>query len=285
MDGGTHRTSALSRRLLLKRTLQAGAYSAPVIVAHALPVGVAAATPPPVTAAPTITAISPTSGPATGGTTVTITGTNFVSASLASANKGVRTAATGTSVSIGGNPCGNVQVGSGGTSLTCTTPAGNAGPVDVTVTTPNGSATRPGFFIFQALTNVTDIAIDLSPKNQTVARGGPFSVTVTATNNGPLAATGIEVIGSLASGLMDNLVATPSVGTYTGKFNSTNDDDFIWRIPSLAVGATARLVVNGILRSNALTGFPFGQLAMLQLSTPSDPFVSNNTSQTTFTAT
>lgn len=58
---------------------------------------------------PTITAISPTSGPALGGGQLTITGTNF--------------STTGTTVTVGGTPATNVSVASNGASLTATIPA------------------------------------------------------------------------------------------------------------------------------------------------------------------
>jgi hypothetical protein len=69
--------------------------------------------------APTVTGVSPATGPGSGGTAVTVTGTNL----------------TGTSaVDFGpGNPGQGVVVNGGGTALTVTTPRG-VGTVDVTVT-------------------------------------------------------------------------------------------------------------------------------------------------------
>jgi hypothetical protein len=70
---------------------------------------------------PTVTGISPATGPAAGGTSVTITGTNFTSAST---------------VNFGSTPATNVTVVSA-TSITAVSPAG-AGAVDITVVTPGG---------------------------------------------------------------------------------------------------------------------------------------------------
>jgi hypothetical protein len=71
---------------------------------------------------PTISSINPTSGPAAGGTTVTVTGTNFVA---------------GTTVKFGTASATNVVIGGGGTTITCKTPALPAGSLsDVVVTTP-----------------------------------------------------------------------------------------------------------------------------------------------------
>jgi len=72
---------------------------------------------------PTVTKVSPSSGPAAGGTTVTITGTNF---------------ATPATVTFGGVAATGVQVLSP-TQLTAISPAGT-GKVDVRVTAPGGTS-------------------------------------------------------------------------------------------------------------------------------------------------
>ena len=82
--------------------------------------------------APTLTAISPTSGSTAGGTSITITGTDF-------------TGATG--VSIGGAACTNVVVVDA-TTITCTTPAGTAGTASVLVTTPGGTNAANTLFTY-----------------------------------------------------------------------------------------------------------------------------------------
>ncbi|TKT68799.1 IPT/TIG domain-containing protein, partial [Aquamicrobium sp. LC103] len=83
---------------------------------------------------PTITAIAPNTGPMAGGTTVTITGTNLTGA---------------TAVAFGSNPATNVTVDSA-TQITAVTPAGAAGAVDVSVTTPGGTGTQTGGFTYEA---------------------------------------------------------------------------------------------------------------------------------------
>ena len=81
---------------------------------------------------PTVTSISPASGPPAGGTSVTITGTGFT---------GV------TAVKFGSTAASSFTFNSG-TSITATSPAGT-GTVDVTVTTPKGtSATRCGRSVY-----------------------------------------------------------------------------------------------------------------------------------------
>jgi hypothetical protein len=79
-------------------------------------------------AAPTVTGVSPNSGPAAGGQDVTVTGSGFTGT---------------TAVSFGTAAAPNLAVASD-TQLTVTSPPGAAGTVDVTVTTPAGtSATTP----------------------------------------------------------------------------------------------------------------------------------------------
>ncbi|HJQ26664.1 MAG TPA: SBBP repeat-containing protein [Blastocatellia bacterium] len=74
--------------------------------------------------APTVSSVSPNSGPMGGGTSVTITGTKF---------------ANGAAVSFGGSAATNVVVASD-TRITATTPAHDAGAVNVVVTNPSGES-------------------------------------------------------------------------------------------------------------------------------------------------
>jgi len=83
---------------------------------------------------PTVTSVSPNSGPTTGGTTMTITGTGFVS---------------GATVTVGGSFCASVVVVSA-TSITCVTPAGSFGAKNVVVTNADtGTVTSSASFIFE----------------------------------------------------------------------------------------------------------------------------------------
>ena len=83
-------------------------------------------------AKPTVTALSPKTGPAAGGTTVTVTGTNLASA---------------TSVTFGGTAVTPTSVT--GTSLKAVSPAGTAGDVHVVVhTTLAGDSTESDADLF-----------------------------------------------------------------------------------------------------------------------------------------
>ena len=82
--------------------------------------------------APTVTSVSPTEGPAEGGTTITVQGTGFGS---------------GTSATIGGAACGELTVISE-TEFSCVTPAGTLGTADLVVTALGGSVTSAGAFTY-----------------------------------------------------------------------------------------------------------------------------------------
>lgn len=91
---------------------------------------------------PTVTSIAPASGPSTGGTVVTLTGTNFF---------------PGASVAFGGTPASNVEVVSA-TTIRATSPAfivpagATSANVTVTVTTTQGRTSAPQPFRYDAFT-------------------------------------------------------------------------------------------------------------------------------------
>jgi hypothetical protein len=88
-----------------------------------------------VTPAPTVTSVAPTIGTILGGTPVTITGTNLTGA---------------TAVTIGGLAATSVAVVNA-TTITAVTPAHAAGTVDVTATTPGGTATGSSLYTYVAV--------------------------------------------------------------------------------------------------------------------------------------
>ncbi|MEI8080270.1 MAG: fibronectin type III domain-containing protein [Actinomycetes bacterium] len=103
------------------------------LVMAMLPMGVANA------AVPTVTAISPTTGPIAGGTQVTITGSNFIRA-------GTNT------VTFGGVAATSVTASSS-TRITATVPAAAAaGAVNVVVTNSNGTGTLTNGYTYYSLT-------------------------------------------------------------------------------------------------------------------------------------
>ncbi|WP_433573544.1 IPT/TIG domain-containing protein [Streptomyces sp. CA-251247] len=83
---------------------------------------------------PVVTGVAPSNGPASGGTSVTLTGTGFTGA---------------TTVTFAGVPATSFTVNSA-TQITAVTPAGSAGAAVVTVTTPGGVSTPDAFFFYAA---------------------------------------------------------------------------------------------------------------------------------------
>jgi len=143
--------------------------------------------------APTVTGISPTSGPAVGGTAVTITGTNLTGA---------------TAVTIGGAAVTGVTVVNAST-ITATTPAGTAGVRDVVVATPGGTGTGTGLFTYIAAPTVTGISPASGPP------AGGTSVVITGTNL--TAATAVMFGATNATGYTGNsatqITATSPAGS------------------------------------------------------------------------
>ncbi|MCL4448366.1 MAG: IPT/TIG domain-containing protein, partial [Actinobacteria bacterium] len=116
--------------------------------------------------APTLTSISPTSGPVAGGQSFTIAGTNF------------STASGGTTVSFGSTPATSVSCSST-TSCSGTTPAGPSGGGNVTVTaTTSGGTSNTVNYDYTTATSPTLTSI--SPTSGPAAGG--TSVTLTGTN-------------------------------------------------------------------------------------------------------
>jgi hypothetical protein len=110
--------------------------------------------------APTVTGVTPNSGPAAGGTAVTITGTNF---------------GAGATVTFGGAAATNVAVVNN-TTITAATPAGSAGAARVTVTVNGQSGSLTNGFTYGASPTVNNV----SP-NRGSTLGGT-AVTITGAN-------------------------------------------------------------------------------------------------------
>jgi hypothetical protein len=113
--------------------------------------------------APTVTKVKPANGPVGGGTTVTITGTNFEDV---------------TAVSFGGTAAASFKVESA-TTLKAVVPASAAGKVDVRVTTGGGTSAVSTSDHFSFLPTVTSVAPAEGPT------AGGTTVTVTGTGFAP----------------------------------------------------------------------------------------------------
>ena len=160
-------------------------------------------------AQPSVTAVSPTQGPATGGTVVTITGTDLTDA---------------TDVEFGNTPATNISL-DGPTQITATAPAGT-GTVDITVTTHGGTSPTNDAdqYTYIPASSITGIDPASGPAN------GGTAVTITGTDFdnasavsfGNLPATSfhldsptqITAIAPPGTGTVDVTVTTPG-GTST----------------------------------------------------------------------
>lgn len=140
-------------------------------------------------AAPTVAAITPASGPAAGGTAVTITGTDFTGAN---------------SVTIGGAAATGVAVVSA-TTITATTPPGTAGAKDVAVTTPAGTGTGVGLYTYVAPPAAAKLAFTTQP-------AGALAATAFATQ--PVAAIQ-DAGGATVAAATDTVTLAIKVGTGT----------------------------------------------------------------------
>jgi hypothetical protein len=153
--------------------------------------------------APTVSSVAPTSGPTTGGTAVTLTGTNFVA---------------NATVSVGGSAATNVSVVNS-TTITATTPAHAAGAVSVTVTNPDGqSGTRSSGFTYTS----TSPGISFVQ----VASATPQSPTQTV----PVTYPGPQTVGDL------NIVV---VGWNDTTATVQSVQDTAGNVYSLAIGPTS----------------------------------------------
>jgi len=125
---------------------------------------------------PTVTAVSPTSGPTSGGTSVAITGTNFTGVSA---------------VTFGGTAASGFTYNSA-TSITATAPAGTAGTVDVRVTTGGGTSaiTAADQFTYVATPTVTSVSPTAGPT------GGGTTVIITGTGFSAASPTGAVKFGA-----------------------------------------------------------------------------------------
>jgi hypothetical protein len=116
--------------------------------------------------APSVSAVSPSSGSTAGGTAVTITGTNFTGA---------------TAVRFGSTPATSFSV-TGPTSISAQSPAGSLGTVDITVTTLGGTSTvgSADHFTYTTPPPPPPTVSAVSPSSGPAAGG--TAVTITGTN-------------------------------------------------------------------------------------------------------
>jgi hypothetical protein len=117
--------------------------------------------------APAITAVSPASGPTTGGTVVQITGSNFFGA---------------TAVSFGSTAASSWVLNSPSW-ITATAPAGSAGTVDIQVTTAGGTSSSVTADHFLYVTPPAPTLVDVGPRSGPMAGGTTVTLVGTHLSN------------------------------------------------------------------------------------------------------
>ncbi len=207
--------------------------------------------PPPSNLPPSVTGLSPNNGYVSGGTQVTISGTNFSGA---------------TSVDFGGTSATSFSVISP-SEIEATNPGESVGSVDVTVTTPQGTSPTSGQDLFTykpaplspselcilCLLSSTSSGALSATGNATISASG--TVTVDSTSTSAVIATGSSKItasaGYLGGGVetsgtaLFNTGGPPLVGTTPDPFAS-------YSLPTQS-GLASSLSVGG---SNSVTGQP-----------------------------
>jgi YVTN family beta-propeller protein len=144
-------------------------------------------------APPAVTAVAPVSGPTTGGTLVTVTGSGFTGA---------------TAVDFGSVAGTGLAVGAGGKSLTVTTPpAPYAGPEAVTVVAPAGHSPVSAGALFTYVAGPSTyhaLAAIRALDTRTAGGGGAFGPGVTRS----LTLAGVDGVPVTASAVLVNLTVT-----------------------------------------------------------------------------
>ncbi len=192
-------------------------------------------------ATPTVAGLSPDGGPPAGGTTVTITGTNFVA--RATVHFGSR---AGTSVTV-----------QSATTLTAVAPAGSDGTVDVTVSTPGGSSATSGADQYAygppSVSSVNPVTGPTTGGNTVTITGTNFVSGVTV-DFGTKAGTSVNVQSSTkltavapagSGGTVDVTVSTPGGSSATSSADNyayTPQAGAVFAVDSGNTGGSGELV-------------------------------------------
>ncbi|TML00324.1 MAG: hypothetical protein E6G34_02235 [Actinobacteria bacterium] len=208
-------------------------------------IGAAYATSPP----PTVAKVKPGAGPGTGGTLVTIKGTNFTEA---------------TAVTFGSTDAASFTVKSA-TSITARSPAGT-GTVDVTVTTTGGTSATSSADHFTYLPAVTAV----SPRSGPVDGGTEVNITgvdldgATAVTFGSTDAASFTVNSATSITAVSPAVAMPEkvhvrVTTPEGTSPATSTDTFKFTPTVSDVSPSAGPPAGGTTVTVTGTGFAVGE--------------------------
>ncbi|MBU6280147.1 MAG: IPT/TIG domain-containing protein, partial [Actinomycetales bacterium] len=209
-------------------------------------------------APPALSTITPASGPTTGGTSVTISGSGMSGA---------------TGVTFGGVP-GTVAATSD-TSVTVTAPAGSAGTVTVALTTPGGTSSLTNAYTYRAAPTITSVspATGAESGGQQVTITGTGFTGATAVNFGSTAALSYTVDsdtkitaeappkGSMASTVNVSVVTIGGTGTKSSAFTFVAGPTITAVSPATGpIGGGTSVTITGTGLSSA-TSVTFGGVA------------------------
>jgi hypothetical protein len=154
---------------------------------------------------PTLTGVSPASGTAAGGTSVTITGTGFLA---------------GATVSLGGTPATGVTVVSS-TTITATTPAHAAGAVDVVVSNAEQHAgTLPNGYTYTAITTGLGLGVPSgNSSSATIVAGQTATYTLSIGGAGLSGTATLSCTGSPTGANCSVPASEPFSSTVPATFN------------------------------------------------------------------
>ena len=155
---------------------------------------------------PTVASVSASSGTQNGGTNVTITGTYF--------------AASGLGVTFGGTSATNISFVKSST-ITCTTPSGTPGAVNVVVTVTDGSGTGVGAYVY-----ISEPTLSSCSPNNGFTTGGT-SVTITGTNfltGATITFNGVSATGITYASSTSYTATTPAGTAGAATIVLTNSD-------------------------------------------------------------
>ncbi|MFM7251599.1 MAG: IPT/TIG domain-containing protein, partial [Ilumatobacteraceae bacterium] len=178
-------------------------------------------------AAPVVSSLAPASGLTAGGESVVITGSNLLGATA------VRFGGTTAAFTIGSD-----------TSITAVAPAGTAGSVSVTVTTPGGTSSAAGtgddytYFDVPSISSLTP-AKGASAGGNTVVITGTNLTGVTSVSFGGTAATNVvvnsstQVTATSPAGAAGTVEVTVSNPVATSSTAGTGNDFTYWAAPTI----------------------------------------------------
>lgn len=125
-----------------------------------------------------------------------------------------------------------------------------------------------------------DLAIDKTTSTTSPNNGSTITFTITVTNNGPIAATGVRIYDKLpvqlyndVSGGDRNVAVTTSFSDPTDSYSLTTG---VWDVGALAVGASATMTINATVKVPNGGSSTFFNIARVEACDQADPISGND---------